>query len=285
MSGILRADSVMMNKMDSPVLHILVLWPLSIVLTAIVNMGIWKTSSWSELILDVIAGMVIGGLTAAAFASGAGDGIRAMLIPSHGLIGVLQFTGAIHIGTLSGFFLTSAICAFAATFLSAGLDHLAVKLGPDPSAGSIALAIVMFPLKLTFSPFTTGVGLVFFLVGAIRSGFPGGRVGIAGGELYVEWSQGGPVSSATTLGGTVQIWKGSFSDLIDHELYHTRQCIYLRDWMIPFWLVGGIWGLISAGIADKAFKATCFQAARTGQQGIGNPIEAAAYNISGGNNC
>lgn len=271
--------------MDSPVLQILVLWPLSIMLTALVSMGIWKTFSWSELVLDAVAGMVIGGITVACFASGAGDGTRWLLIPSHGLIGLLQFTGALHISTLSSFFLVSALSAFGATLLAAALDHAAVKLGPDPSAGSIVLAIFMFPLKLTFSPFTTGVGLVFFLVGAIRSFFPGGRVGIAGGELYVEWSNGGAYSSATTLGGTVQIWKGPFSTLIDHELYHTRQYIYLRDWMIPFWLVGGIWGLISAGIADKGFKASCFQAARTGQKGIGNPIEAAAYNISGGNNC
>jgi hypothetical protein len=271
--------------MNSSALQVLVLWPLAIAITALVSMGIWKTFSWSELILDAIVGMVIGGLTSVAFATGAGHGIRVMLIPSHGLIGILQFTGALHIATLSSFFLTSALCAFGATLLAAALDHAAVKLGPDPSAGSIVLGIIMLPLKLTFAPLTTGVGLVFFLVGAVRSIFPGGRVGLAGGELYVEWDRGGDWSSATTLGGTVQIWKGSFSTLIDHELYHTRQCIYLRDWMIPAWLVGGIWGLISAGIADKDFKAKCFQAARKGQKGIGNPIEAAAYNISGGNNC
>ena len=271
--------------MDSTVLQVLVLWPVAIVITALVSMGIWKTFSWSELILDVIVGMVIGGLTAAAFAGGAGGGVRAMLIPSHGLIGLLQLTGVLHIQTLSGFFLVSALGAFGATLLAACLDHAAVKLGPDNSAGSIVLAIFMLPLKLTFAPLTTGVGLLFFLVGAVRACFPDGRVGLAGGVLFVEWSQGGNVSMATTLGGTVQIWKGSFSALIDHELYHTRQCIYLRDWMIPFWLVGGIWGLISAGVADKKFETTCFRAARKGQGGIGNPIEAAAYNISGGNIC
>jgi hypothetical protein len=270
--------------MNSTVLHVLVLWPVAIVAAALLSMAIWKTFSWSELIFDYLAGMVIGGITAAALATGAGDEVRWLLIPSHGLIGLLQFTGAIKLDLVT-FFLASSIAALAATAISAGLDHLAVKLGPDPSGGSIALAICMFPLKLTFSPFTTGVGIVFFIVGAIRSAFPGGRVGIAGGELYVEWSRGGAYSSATTLGGTVQIWKGDFSALIDHELYHTRQYIYLRDFMIPFWLLGGIWGVISAAIADKGFKPSCFQAARAGQQGIGNPIEAAAYNISGGANC
>jgi hypothetical protein len=263
----------------------LVLWPLAIVVTALVSMAIWKTFSWSELIFDLLVGLVIGGLTLAAFGPSAGAGVRFMLVPSHGLIGLLHLTSALHISTVSGFMMTSAIAAFIATLLSAALDHLAVKLGPDPSAGSIILAIVMFPLKLTFSPLTTGVGLVFFIVGAFRSIAPGGRVGIAAGELYVEWSKGGAYSSSTTLGGTVQIWRGDFSVLIDHELYQTRQYIYLRDWMIPFWLVGGIWGLISAAVADKTFEPRCFQAARKGQGGIGNPMEAAAYNISGGDNC
>ncbi len=114
---------------------------------------------------------------------------------------------------------------------------------------------------------------------------PGGSIGFAGGMLYVQWSDAAGSSNATTLGGTVQIWNGKLAALMDHELYHSRQYIYLHDWMIPMWLVGGIWGVISSAIADPSVKAKCFQAARKGQKGIGNPVEAAAYNISGGASC
>jgi hypothetical protein len=269
--------------MESPALHIAVLWPLSIVITAVVCMAIWRAFSWTELIFDAIAGVVIGAITVAAFAEGAGPGVRWLLIPSHGLIGLLQFTGAIEIATLSGFFLVSALSVFGAAVLSAALDHAAVKLGPR-SAGGTVIGILMLPLKLTFAPLTTAVGLLMFLAGAIRSFWPNGRIGIAGGELFVEWSQGG-TASAVTLGGTVHIWTGSFADLIDHELCHSRQYIYLRDWMIPFWLLGGIWGLISSAVADKRTSLHCFAAARPGHKGIGNPLETGPYNISGGSYC
>ena len=61
----------------------------------------------------------------------------------------------------------------------------------------------MAPLKLLSSPFTTGVGILFFIVGLFRSLFSGGSVGFASGVLYVQWNKDdAEMNSATTLGAT-----------------------------------------------------------------------------------
>lgn len=272
--------------MDNPALQILLLWPTAVIACALLSMAIWKTFSWSELIFDHITGIVIGAIAVAALAPGASPAVKFMLLPSHGLIGLLHLAGVKALADPVTFFWASSLCMLGATVLGAALDHAAVAIGPEPGAGSILLAVLMLPLKMCFAPLTTGVGLLFFLVGAVRALFPNGSVGFAAGVVYVQWDTSDKsYSAATTLGGTVQVWRGELKHLMDHELYHTRQYIYLHDWMIPMWLLGGIWGLISSAVADPEVKLKCFQAARKGQKGIGNPIEAAAYNISGGANC
>ena len=112
------------------------------------------------------------------------------------------------------------------------------------------------------------------------------RLGFLGGVPYVEWNTNvSPGNySATTVGSMFNVWFGSASDVVKHELYHTRQCIYFHDWMIPFWLLGGLWGMISAAIAN-ATKAPAdpdiavlksFHTAQRGKE-VGNPMERAAY--------
>jgi hypothetical protein len=72
--------------------------------------------------------------------------------------------------------------------------------------------------------------------------------------------------------------------IIDHELYHSRQYIYLHDWLTPTWLLGGIWGLFSARAAGKSVTFEFFSAASNSRE-LGNPLERAAYRISGGSFC
>lgn len=62
-----------------------------------------------------------------------------------------------------------------------------------------------------------------------------------------------------------------------HELYHTRQYIYMSDWLIPFWLVGAIWGAISGASAGE----DAGRMATAAKGHVGNPIEIAAYKLPG----
>ena len=107
-------------------------------------------------------------------------------------------------------------------------------------------------------------GLLIWLAGVVRSFFgTGGRVGFLGGIFYTEWNRDDTDGEwTTTVGCTVQSWKNRFSRVIQHELYHTRQCIYLHDFMMPAWLVGELVRVIASRTANRD-----------------NPIERAAYVI------
>ena len=74
-------------------LQMVFLWPLSIVVCALLSMLVWMTFSWSELIFNYLVGIVIGAITVAAFAPGASPVVRFLLIPSHGLLGLLAYVG------------------------------------------------------------------------------------------------------------------------------------------------------------------------------------------------
>lgn len=261
-----------------------IFWPLVIVIAALLNMAVSAVFSWSELVLDAVAGILVGIFFHMGTAKNAGAGAEFMLVFSQGLPGLLHWWDIKPFDTRASMFLVSSIWIVGSTFLAAVFDRLAVAIGKQMSVGGGFFSILPFACKFPFALVTTAVGLLFFLVGIFRSIGKNGRVGFLAGVAYVEWdTSSASSSSATTIGGTVQIWFGKFEALIEHELYHTRQCIYLHDWMIPMWLVGGIWGLISSAIDGNA-SFGCFKAARHDRE-LGNPIECAPYRISKYSNC
>ena len=269
--------------LDNLFLCAFIFWPLVVVVSALLNMAITAVFSWSELVLDFLAGILIGILFHLGTDKHANAVEHFFLAFSTGLPGVLHWAKVHALETRTALFTACAIWICGSTLLAALLDRAAVAIGKEMSVGGGLFSILPWLCKYPFSLVTTSVGLLFFLVGIIRS-FVGenGRIGFLSGVAYVEWDTSGP-GYATTIGGTVQVWTGNFSGLIEHELYHTRQCIYLHDWMIPMWCVGGVWGLISSAI-DGNSSLKCFYAAKHDKE-VGNPIERAAYRISGYSGC
>jgi hypothetical protein len=273
----------MEKLLDNFFLCAFIFWPLVIVIAALLNMAVSTVFSWSELVLDSVAGILVGTFFYLGTAKHAGGGEQFMLVFSQGLPGLLHVWNVKPFDTRSSMFLVGSIWIIGSTFLAAALDRAAVAIGKQMGVGGGLFSILPWACKFPFSLVTTGVGLLFFIVGIFRSFGTNGRVGFLSGVAYVEWDTSTSSSSATTIGGTVQIWFGKFENLIEHELYHTRQCIYLHDWMIPMWLVGGVWGLISSAIDGNA-SFGCFKAARHDRE-LGNPIECAPYRISKYSNC
>src|SRR5262245_4209867 len=273
----------MEKLLDNLFLCAFVFWPLVVLVSALLNMAVSTVFSWSELVLDFVAGILIGIFFHMGTDKHAGAGEHFMLAFSTGLPGILHWAKVSQFDTRSALFLTSSIWIVASTFIGAGLDRAAVAIDKKMSVGGGLFSILPWACKFPFSLVTTTAGLLFFIVGIFRSAGQNGRIGFLSGVAYVEWDTSQANSSATTIGGTVQIWFGKFENLIEHELYHTRQCIYLHDWMIPMWLVGGVWGLISSAIDGNA-SFGCFKAARHDRE-LGNPIESAPYKISQYSNC
>jgi hypothetical protein len=151
------------------------------------------------------------------------------------------------------------------------------------NVGGGLVSSLIFLIKAPFALFTTTVSLIiFFLLSGIWVAFARTktRIGFLGGALYIEWNSGGASSFATTLGTTINCWVGDLSILIRHELYHTRHYMVLRDWFIPFWILGGVWGWLSAPVSKTPFDIRYFQAAHHSKE-VGNPLERAAYRKDG----
>jgi hypothetical protein len=277
-----RASPAENDAMNTFALQAFVFWPGVVIGSALLSMLTVLRFSWSELIIDYMAGVVIGIFFFLGTEPNPSAPFKFLLVFSQGLWGLLYVFGKIT-SRMQLFEIAAASTGIAT--LAAGLLDLGTQaIGKDRNVGSGILSFFIVLIKLPFSLFTSGVGLVFWLIGCLRSIGEGGKVGL-NGALYVEWSTGGASAKATTLGATVQVWFGSFSTLIDHELYHTREYIYLRDWMIPFWLVGGIWGWISDGIwaaqePGRSFKVESFSTAMKDAE-VGNPLERVPYQISG----
>jgi hypothetical protein len=269
--------------LDNLFLCAFVFWPLVVVASALLNMAVSAVFSWSELVLDTVAGILIGIFFHIGTDKTAGAGQHFLLAFSTGLPGILYWAKVHAFETRASLFLACAIWICGSTLLAALLDRAAVAIDKQMGVGGGLFSILPWACKFPFSLVTTSVGLLFFIVGIFRSFGANGRIGFLSGVAYVEWDTSSSTSSATTIGGTVQIWTGKFENLIEHELYHTRQCIYLHDWMIPMWLVGGVWGLISSAIDGNA-SFGCFKAARHDRE-LGNPIESAPYRISKYSNC
>jgi hypothetical protein len=99
-------------------------------------------------------------------------------------------------------------------------------------------------------------------------------------KIGADLSVGGGEHS-TTFGWVVHTWYGQTS--LRQELYHSRQYIDMGDWLMPFWVVGCIWGTISAaikmaaGTTGSTFDAHLVIGANKGDVSAGNPIGVAAY--------
>jgi hypothetical protein len=244
-------------------------------------MLIWRAFTWSELIFDGLAGLAIGLCYVLGSEPRAGFPAQLFLVMSHGLPGLLFLGGALDKTALLW---TSLAMVVSSTVIAAALDHAALAIGKSRSVGGGLFSGLVFLFKAPFSLVTSAAGLLFVLVGIIRAAVsPNCRIGFLAGMLYVEWDTSNGMTSATTVGFTVQVWSGQFERVIEHELYHSRQYIYLHDWLVPAWLLGGIWGLISSAAAGQP-SLRCFQAAKPDRE-IGNPIERAPYRLSGPGLC
>jgi hypothetical protein len=162
-----------------------------------------------------------------------------------------------------------------ATLWAAAWDYVSVALGAKLDWGPFFFSLVVAPVKMLFSLFTSAIGLLIWIAGLFWAIFGPGHCGFAGGVLFTEFGPGSGGYYATTVGFTVHTWQGNTP--FKHELYHTRQYIYMGDWLIPFWVMGTLWGVISAAAssthsvgADTAFGA---------DGDVGNPIEIAAYRL------
>jgi hypothetical protein len=262
------------------VVYVLLVWPGVVLVAALLNMLVWWTFSWSELIFDYLIGVTLGLTFVLCAVPHAGPVAGFFLVMSHGFAGLLFDLGAIGKDQLLW---VSLVMTVGSTVIAAALDRAAMAIGKTMSPATAVFSALVFLFKLPFTLVTSAVSMLFFLVGAIRSAWPNGRVGFISGVFYVEWNTDSGDTSATTLGWCVQVWQGQFERVIEHELYHSRQYIYLHDWLIPAWLLGGVWGLISSAIGGEA-SFSCFRAARFDQE-MGNPIERAAYKISGYSGC
>ncbi|MBV8880348.1 MAG: hypothetical protein JO332_10310 [Planctomycetaceae bacterium] len=274
-------------------------WPGILLLCALFSMLCQWSFSWSELILDYLAGMVIGLCFYLGTEKKAPEAAQFFLIFSQGLPGVLHVAGVKALQARDTLFFVSSAWVGGAVVLASLLDLATRKIGLSMSAGNGALSILIALLKLPFSLCTTAVGLLFFLAGLfwfiVKKAQDDGKdpakrcyvgLGFMGGVPYVEWNTNvSPGNySATTIGAMFNVWYGRASDVVKHELYHTRQYMYFHDWMIPFWLLGGLWGMISAALANATKAATekevpVLRSFHTAQQAkeVGNPMERAAY--------
>jgi len=256
----------------------IVAWPGVILACALINMLFHWSFSWSELILDFLAGVVIGVCFYFGTAKDANAASHFFLVFSSGLFGLLHALGVKALEARDVLFGVSAAAIAGSVLLTSALDLATRKVGLRMSVGGGLLSIPTALLKLPFSFCTTAVGLLIFLAGLFTSFVRREtRVGFLGGVPYVEWNSDVADSYwATTIGATFMVWKGTVDNVLKHELYHTRQYVYLHDWLIPFWLLGGLWGLASARISEGSASFSDFSGAR-GDKEVGNPLERAAY--------
>jgi len=262
--------------MDNLFLTAFVLWPGVILVAALLNMLVWWSFSWSELVIDYLIGMVIG----LCFFYGTADDATALnhflLTLSQGLFGLLKWVGVSALDDRQTLFVISAACTGGATLLTAALDHAALAVGRRMSVGGGILSFFIFLFKAPFAILTSAVGLLIGLIGVIVGTInKKGGFGFLGGVFYFEW--GLSHTHATTFGWIVNVFRGRMADVIDHELYHTRQFIYLHDWLgIFYFTVAGVWGLISSAVSSLPFDARYFFVAHPAKE-IGNPIESVPY--------
>jgi len=252
-------------------------WPIVMLLCAGINMLISWTFSYSELIFDLLIGFLAGYFLFAGSHAGANGAEIFFFVFSHGLLALIWVLTDGFAEPTSFIWIMAGV-RIGATIWSAAWDYVSVKLGARLDWGPFFFSLVVAPAKMMFSLVTSAVGLLIWLGGLVWAIAGKGKAGFAGGVLYTEFSPGASGYHATTVGWTVHTWYGITP--FKHELYHTRQYIYMSDWLIPFWCLGTLWGVISAAISSKhtVSAQTAFGASKTDE--VGNPIEIAAYRLS-----
>jgi hypothetical protein len=297
----IKEDQMQHGVLENVYFLSFVAWPLILIGCALFSMMTQGSFSWSELVLDYLAGMLIGVFFYMGTEKKPQEVFQFFLIFSQGLPGVLHAAGVKSLQSRETLFLVSSVWMGGSVLLSALLDLATRKIGLYMNVGGGLLSILIAGLKLPFSLCTTAVGYLFLLAGLVWLAISKARedasnpdtqcrvsIGFLGGVPFVEWNNDDSDGSyrATTVGAMINVWKGKISSVLKHELYHTRQYMYFHDWMIPFWLVGGLWGMISAAIAnagapeDTTDVMRSFHTARADKE-VGNPMERAAY--AGGN--
>lgn len=274
--------------MDSEFLQVFVLWPGVVVLSALISMLTQWRFSWSELIVVALAGTMLGLFFFRGTEPDATGFEKFGLVFSHGLWGLLFLTD--RITSREDLFWTATVATLGATLVAGILDRVSIAIGTDQNWGGFFLSLlVLLPVKLPFALFTTAVGVLLFVVGSVpvllhvtkitKDFGEDSAVGLNGGLLYAEWDNSSSSKIAITLGATVQVWAGTMAGVIEHEIYHSRQYLFLRDWMIPAYLFGGVWGLVSSAI-DGSFSMAAFVTAKHDKD-VGNPMECVGWQIIG----
>ena len=265
--------------MDNPYVLSLLFWPAVLLVCAGINMLVTWTFSWSELIFDYAIGVVVGVVFFVGTQSNAGGAELFFLVFSHGLFGLLWAASdgfQQSVGSAETFCWMLAGVRVGATLWSAAWDRVSSLLGAKLDWGPFFFSLLVAPAKLPFALVTSAIGLLIWLAGMFWAIFGSGKAGFAGGVFFAEFSPGTSGHHATTLGFTVHTWFGNTP--LTHELYHTRQYIYMCDWLIPFWVLGTLWGLISAAAAKLTVSPAVAFGADSAKK-VGNPIEIAAYHI------
>jgi hypothetical protein len=269
--------------MDNFFVVAILLWPGVVVVSGLLNMLVSGTFSWSELVFNSLIGIVAGAFLFLGTRPNPDGATAFFLVFSHGLPGLLWlvsdgFRDMVG-GEASTFILAMAGFRVFATLWAAALDHGSAKLGAKLGPGQLFFGLLLAPAKLSFSWVTSGVGLLIWLGGLLNAIFGDGKAGFAGGVFFTEFKPGTKDGYyATTVGFVVNTWKGNTP--FKHELYHTRQYIYMGDWMIPFWLLGCIWGVVSAAVAEGQTVSTDLAFGADDKKEIGNPLEVAAHHLA-----
>lgn len=230
------------------------------------------------LVALVVVGFAVGVAAHAINAAVSGASFQWSEALMAGLMGALTFG---LVGGLLG--VGAALIVGAAMLIGPALTGALDKASMGNSFGERFLGFLSFMIKFAASPVTTTIG---FLIGAFGTGLGlwGNVEWFKGGVIAFEYNSGAAGFSAVTLGGTVNIWQGNTNNpLFAHELYHSRQYTYFGDAFIPFWLLGGVYGLISSAAAGN-FQWSCFSSGNPGS-GYGNPLEDGAHATARGGGC
>jgi len=266
---------------DNVTVVALLFWPGVVLLCAGLNMLLSWTFSWSELIFDYLVGAISGYFLFAGISPDADAATKFFFVFSHGFFAWIYLISDSFRGAFTdpaSFFWTMAAIRLGATLWSTLLDHASVALGAKLDWAPFFFSFLVAPAKFSFALVPSGVGLLIWIAGLANAIFGKGKAGFAGGVLFTEFAPGAGGYHATTIGFTTHAWFGDMP--FKHELYHTRQYIYLGDWLIPFWCLGVLWGLASAALAKghSVSAEVAFGADKNDE--VGNPIEVAAHHLA-----
>jgi len=266
--------------MDNQYVIMFAFWPAVVLLCAGINMLVSWTFSWSELVFDYFIGVLAGFFLFAGTQPDPGGAVGFFLVFSHGFFGLLWLVSdgfRAAFDSPATFFWTMAGLRLGCTLWAAAWDHVSVALGAKFAPGPFFFSLVVAPAKWLFSSVTSAFGILIWLAGLIWSFAGSGKAGFAGGVLFTEFSPGGGGYYATTVGFTVQTWNGNCP--FKHELYHTRQYIYMCDWLMPFWVLGMLWGVISAAATSGFSVSYALAIGADSTKEVGNPLEVAAEHM------